>query len=216
MLAGGVAWVSVLSTLTVAAQQASPPWVRARALAVYLIVFQAGIAGGSVLWGEVASRAGLRAAYFGIAGGLVLAGALAARLRLAADAGVDHSPAHHWAEPVAAGEPELDAGPVMIQVECYVDPAQSDAFRMAMEELGGQRRRNGAEQWWLFQDAADPSRFVETWLESTWAEHLRYHERVSVEHKEIERRAHALVRSGSTITTRHFIAPASGPSADDE
>src|SRR5260221_1163234 len=31
MLVGGVAWISVLSTLTVAAQQASPPWVRARA-----------------------------------------------------------------------------------------------------------------------------------------------------------------------------------------
>src|SRR5205807_2447551 len=37
MLVGGIAWVSVLAPLTVAAQQASPPWVRARALAVYLI-----------------------------------------------------------------------------------------------------------------------------------------------------------------------------------
>src|SRR4051812_34719144 len=40
MLVGGVAWVSVPAPVTVAAQQASPPWVRARALAVYLIVFQ--------------------------------------------------------------------------------------------------------------------------------------------------------------------------------
>src|SRR5262249_42778184 len=40
MFAGGVAWITVLSTLTLGAQQASPPWVRARALAVYLIVFQ--------------------------------------------------------------------------------------------------------------------------------------------------------------------------------
>src|SRR5262245_41789811 len=81
MLVGGVAWISALSTLSVGAQQASPPWVKARALAVYLIVFQAAIAGGSVLWGYVASRGGLRAAYFGIAGGLLLGWALAARLR---------------------------------------------------------------------------------------------------------------------------------------
>src|SRR5262245_5992396 len=81
MAAGGVAWISVLSTLTLGAQQASPPWVRARALAVFLIVFQAGIAGGSALWGVVASRGGLRTAYFGIAGGLLMGAVVALRLR---------------------------------------------------------------------------------------------------------------------------------------
>jgi MFS family permease len=40
MLIGGVAWIFALATLTLAAQLASPPWVRARSLAVYLIVFQ--------------------------------------------------------------------------------------------------------------------------------------------------------------------------------
>ncbi len=49
MLFGGIAWLSVLSTCMVAAQEASPPWVRARVMAIYLMVFQAGIAGGSAL-----------------------------------------------------------------------------------------------------------------------------------------------------------------------
>lgn len=213
MLVGGVAWISVLSTLTVAAQQASPPWVRARALAVYLIVFQAGIAGGSALWGVVASRAGLSTAYFGIAGGLLLGGALAVRLRPAADEVVDHTPAHHWPDPVVAGEPSLEAGPIMVQVEYSVDPPRADAFRSALAELGRNRRRDGAVQWWLFQDTADPSRFVETWVEATWAEHLRNHERASVAYKEIEQRVRDLTRSGSTIATRHFIAPETRPSA---
>lgn len=207
MLLGGVAWISVVSTLTVAAQQASPPWVRSRALAVYLIVLQAGIAAGSALWGTVASRAGLSAAYFGIAGGLVLGAALAARLRLAADGQVDHTPAHHWADPVVAGDPPLEAGPIMVQVEYSVDAPRADAFRIAMVELGRHRRRHGAEQWWLFQDTADPTRFVETWIEPTWAEHLRYHERVSVAHREIEQHAQGFTRRGSTISTRHFVAP---------
>jgi len=214
MLVGGVAWISVLSTLTVAAQQASPPWVRARALAVYLIVFQAGIAGGSVLWGTVASRAGLGTAYLGIAGGLLVGAALALRLRLSADASVDHTPAHHWPEPVVAGEPPPEAGPILVQVEFVVDPPCAEAFRLAMLEVGRHRRRHGAEQWWLFQDTADPTRFVETWIEPTWAEHLRYHERVSVTHREIEDRAHALTRAGSTATTRHFIAPVGRASRD--
>src|SRR3954470_1530776 len=207
MFVGGVAWVSVLAPLTVAAQQASPPWVRARALAVYLIVFQAGMAGGSALWGAVASRAGLNAAYFGIAAGLLLSAGFAIRLRPAAGEAVDFTPAHHWPDPAVAGEPSLEAGPVMIQVEYRVDQLRADAFRSVMAEVGRNRRRDGAMQWWLFQDTADPSRFVETWIEATWAEHLRNHERASLAQQELEQRERALTQDGSTISTRHFIAP---------
>jgi hypothetical protein len=211
MLVGGVAWVSVLAPLTVAAQQASPSWVRARALAVYLIVFQAGMAGGSALWGAVASRAGLSAAYFGIAAGMLLSPTLALRLRPAADEVVDFTPAHHWPDPAVAGEPSLEAGPVMVQVEYRVNPPRADAFRRLMADLGRNRRRDGAVQWWLFQDAADPSHFVETWIETTWAEHLRNHERVSVAQQELEQSIRDLTQSGSTISTRHFISPEPQP-----
>ena len=201
----------MLAPLTVAAQQASPPWVRARALAVYLIVFQAGMAGGSALWGAVAARAGLNAAYFGIAAGLLLSAALAVQFKPAAEEAVDFTPAHHWPEPAVAGEPSLEAGPVMMQVEYRVDPPRADAFRNAMADLGRNRRRDGALQWWLFQDTADPSRFLETWIEATWAEHLRNHERASVAQRELEQRVHGLTQEGSAISTRHFIAPEPQP-----
>ena len=207
LLVGGVAWISVLSSLTLGAQQASPPWVRARALAVYLIVFQAGIAGGSALWGFVASRRGLSTAYFGIAGVLLLGAAVIARLKPVTDDAVDHTPARHWPEPVVAGRPSLEAGPIMVQVEYCVDPTRTNAFRTAVEEVGRSRRRSGAIEWWLFQETADPSRFVETWIEETWGDHLRNHERVSVAHREMEQKIRDLIRVGSTITTRHFIAP---------
>jgi MFS family permease/quinol monooxygenase YgiN len=213
MLVGGVAWISVLSTLTVGAQQASPPWVRARALAVYLIVFQGAIAGGSVLWGIVASRGGLSMAYFGIASGLALGAALAARRGLAPDQVVDHTPAHHWPDPVVSAKPSLEAGPIMVQVEYTVEPPNADAFRSATAELGRSRRRDGAMQWWLFQDTADPSRFVETWIEETWADHLRNHERVSVAHKDVEQRVRDLTRRDSKVVTRHFIARGTPPFA---
>jgi hypothetical protein len=48
MLAAGVAWITILSSLNVAAQMTTAFWVRARALAFYLLVFQGAIAGGSV------------------------------------------------------------------------------------------------------------------------------------------------------------------------
>src|SRR5205085_11106577 len=117
-------------------------------------------------------------------------------------------------EPAIAGEPSLDAGPVMMQVEYRVAPPRAVAFRNAMAELGRNRRRDGAVQWWLFQDTADPSRFVETWIEATWAEHLRNHERASFEHQELEQRTRDLTRRGSTIIIRHFISPDSRQSTD--
>ncbi len=212
LVAGGAAWMSVLSVLNVAAQQASPPWVRARALAVYLIGFQAAVAVGSALWGLVALRAGLSAAYLGIGGGLVAGALLVPWVRPAAREAVDHTPSHHWADPVVSGTPSLEAGPVMIQVEYTVDPSHAEEFRLAMDELGRNRRRDGAIQWWLFQDSAEPTRFVETWIEETWAEHLRNHDRVSVAHKALEERVGRLTSSPETITTRHFIAPEMRPS----
>jgi quinol monooxygenase YgiN len=131
-----------------------------------------------------------------------------------ADEVVDHTPAHHWPDPLVTGEPSLEAGPIMVQVEYTVDPPRANAFRSAMADLGRNRRRDGAVRWWLFQDTADPSRFVETWIEETWAEHLRNHERVSVADQEIEQRVRELTRSGSTIATRHFIAPEPRPLTD--
>lgn len=57
-LAGG-AWIGILACLNTAAQTMSPSWVRARALSVYLLVLQGGMAIGSTMWGALAGRIGL-------------------------------------------------------------------------------------------------------------------------------------------------------------
>ena len=62
MLATGVAWISILSALQVAAQMTLPAWVRARGLAAFVVVFMGGMALGSILWGQVATRIGIPAA----------------------------------------------------------------------------------------------------------------------------------------------------------
>jgi MFS family permease len=60
MLIGGVAWMTVMSTFNVCAQMAPPQWLRARALAYYLLVFQGAMAIGSGTWGAIAGRFGVR------------------------------------------------------------------------------------------------------------------------------------------------------------
>jgi hypothetical protein len=68
---------------------------------------------------------------------------------------------------------------VLVTVEYRIDPAQRTPFLAALEGLGQERRRDGAYRWGVFEDAADPARFVETFLVASWIEHMRQHERVT-------------------------------------
>jgi predicted MFS family arabinose efflux permease len=74
---GGAAWTSSNQNLQIAVQMSAPGWVRARAIAAYLLTFQGGLAVGSAIWGLVAERAGdvvaLTLAATGLALGLVAA-----------------------------------------------------------------------------------------------------------------------------------------------
>lgn len=71
MTAGGIAWMALMSTFNVAAQTTAPAWVRARALAVYLLILQGGMAVGSTLWGAVAAQVGIPMSFVCAASGLV-------------------------------------------------------------------------------------------------------------------------------------------------
>jgi MFS family permease len=60
MLLGGVAWMTVMTTFNVCAQMAPPVGMRARALAIYILAFQGGLAFGSTSWGAIAGRIGVQ------------------------------------------------------------------------------------------------------------------------------------------------------------
>ena len=99
MMAGGVAWIALMSSFNAAAQTAAPEWVRARALAVYLLVFQGGMAVGSILWGALATRMGIRAALLVAVFGLIAGLMLITRYRLAEGEKIDLTHSLHWPEP---------------------------------------------------------------------------------------------------------------------
>lgn len=62
LFAAGAAWIGILACFNVVAQTMCPSWMRARALSMYLLVLQGGMALGSVVWGELAARQGVPAA----------------------------------------------------------------------------------------------------------------------------------------------------------
>ena len=81
---GGVAWIGILACLNVAAQTMCPDWIRARALSMYLLVLQGGMAIGSAAWGALATRVGVPTALLCSALALVLGLSSIRRHRLSA------------------------------------------------------------------------------------------------------------------------------------
>jgi hypothetical protein len=97
---------------------------------------------------------------------------LGLRVRLAEAESIDVQAAHAF-EPYSPVELGADDGPVQLSVEYYVAAAELSDFRLVARELERSRRRAGAMHWALYADVRDAQRQVETFIVSSWSEHLR-------------------------------------------
>lgn len=185
MIAGGGAWLTLLSNLNTAVQASVPSWVRARAISVYLLVFFGGFAGGSTIWGATATHLGLKTTFVIASIGMLLGLLAALHYRLKDFEGLDLSPTKRWPAPTMAHKVELDHGPVLVTIEYKIDPLRSHDFANAMYNVSTLRLRDGAVSWNLFKDTSDPGRYLETFIVESWLEHLRQHERVTVADREL-------------------------------
>ncbi|WP_320780606.1 MFS transporter [Streptomyces sp. CRN 30] len=212
LLPAGVAWIAVLSTLNTAVQQRLPGWVRARGLAVYLVVFQGGQALTAPLWGVLADRLGLGPALLAGAA-LLVAGALTVRrLPLYATDPGGPEPSDHWPAPPLVFEPGPADGPVLVSVTYRVAPEDAAAFTAAMRHVARSRRRTGALTWGLYQDGGDPGRFVENYLVASWAEHLaQHHGRLTATDRRFEESARRLLVAGTAPEVTHAFDASGGP-----
>lgn len=208
MLVSGLAWIAVLSSLQVAAQTAVPGWVRARALAVYILVFFGTSALGGLLWGALASHFSLSLALSAAAGVLLAGIGLTWRLRLPVTPAADIAPALHWPAPILDDSLDRERGPVMVTLEYDIAPEHGPAFRQAMQAVGAMRRRNGAFSWALLQDSAEPRRWQEFFCDESWLEHLRHHHRVTHGEQRLEAAARQYQTPGVPIAIRHLLGGA--------
>jgi len=205
MLIGGVAWISVLSSLQVAAQTSVPAWVRARALAVYVLVFYGGTAAGGFLWGFIATHTSIPLALAIAAFGLVCGVALTRNVDLPVTTVEDIAPAMHWPAPLLEEGMDQDGGPVVVTVEYDIDPDKAPAFQQCMRQMERERRRNGAISWALVQDSGNARHWLEVFVDESWLEHLRHHERVTRGEQKIEAVARSYQSEGVEIRIRHYL-----------
>jgi MFS family permease len=210
-LVNGFAWITVLSSLQIAAQTSVPAWVRARALALYIVVFSGGMAIGSLGWGTVAQQTTTTTALLAAAAGTVLAAFFGLRFRLGEAANVNVTPSGHWPQPVVVEDIAGDRGPVLVTIEYRIALDRRDEFLRLMHALGRSRRRDGAVQWGVAEDTETPGTYLEYFLDGSWLEHLRQHERVTESERVLQDRIRQLLADPAHApAVRHFVGGAPG------
>src|SRR4051812_47280196 len=167
LLLAGAAWISVLTGLLGAAQSVAATWVRGRALSAWLLIYQGGLALGSLLWGLLAESSLVRALLLP-AGCLVLSAVMTRRLTVDVDELPAPEPSGSWGEPLTVEDVRDDGGPVLAPVEYDVGGGDVDGFVTAMFDVRAIRRRDGARNWHLYRDVALPGRVVECFPVASW------------------------------------------------
>ncbi len=206
----GFGWTAVASTLMAELQLFLPGWVRARALAVNLMVFAGSQALAAPVWGLVAQYAGLSVAVYVSAGLLLLVAAAGAWLPLPQGRPADPSPVRYWGEPILGFDPDPGAGPVQVMVRYEVRPADQDAWLAAMRDLRRSRLRSGAFRWELYRVGERPDHFVEIFAIPSWEEHERQHRsRLTADDRTAEEAAFAF--AVGTPRGEHLVPPATEP-----
>jgi quinol monooxygenase YgiN len=144
------------------------------------MIFAGGMAGGSALWGLIAERFSNQTALLAAASGMLIAVPIARRFPLLRGAPPDLSPYQlAGTHPQTVLQPEPEQGPVLIMIEYRIRLTQKAAFTHAMHETRPIRMRDGAIRWGVYQDTAQPERFVETFVMESWLEFLRARERMT-------------------------------------
>lgn len=205
MLVLGSGWIIALTTLNGVAQAVLPDWVRGRGLAVYLMVFNGALAGGSLLWGLVAQQAGVVATLVIAAAALMLS-ALLLRRKALPQGEADLQPALHWQEPAVAQSIDGRRGPVMVQIHYHVAEEDRPAFLAAINKLALARRRDGAYAWGVMTHTEDAAFIQEWFLVESWQEHLRQHQRVSKADAELQAAVLAFHQGEGAPKAHHFIS----------
>ena len=217
MFAAGIAWIIVMASLNVSMYKASPKWVGARSLAIYLTIFQGALAAGSVIWGSVAANFDVRTALITAAIGLGLGLLTSLKFKLTSNIQsslIKKSAAMYWSSPTMLFEPSLEEGPVLVKIEYKIDQEhqqQNDKkilheFLIALRELSKIRKRDGAIQWAIYRDGTEPNTYVETFVVESWAEHLRQHERLTDADLKILNKVRSFHRGDKLPIVTHYVA----------
>lgn len=179
LMVAGAGWVLTLSTFNVTVQMSVPRWVVARALALYQMAAFGGMAGGSWLWGALAQAHGVDLALGISAAVLLLCVLIGLKVPLPSTENLNMDLLRRWTEPETRLLIEPRSGPIIVSIAYRIRDEDIDAFLALMDERRRIRRRDGARQWRLMRDLAEPEVWVEKYQTPTWLDYVRHNQRIT-------------------------------------
>ena len=206
LVLGGGAWMAVMSTFNTATQTSVPPWVRARAVAMHTLCALGAFAIGSAFWGALSDLAGLSFALTVAAGCMAAGPLMARRFPLRMGETQDVTPATPWEDLFVSYEPDPEAGPIAVELGYRIHADNAPAFLDAISQLRAPRRRDGATFWRIYRDLADPSRYLERFIVTSWADYLHQRARATQADHELETQVRAYLLEGEAVSMQHYIA----------
>ena len=206
MFVSGIAWLIVMTSFSTTVQLNVPRWVQARVISIYMLVFQAGMSVGSLVWGELADHATLEIALLAAAGWMLVSTLLALPFPMKSAEGLDLAPAEQRPNSAEDDGIDPDDGPVMVMIEYHVAPADWPAFHLAAEHLRRLRLRDGVLRAGVFADVTQPTRITEFFYVATWGEHQRQHHRFTREDQAVEAQVQRFHIGPEAPHVTHFLA----------
>ncbi len=187
----GACYMLLIPLFNIGVQMSAPRWVNARALAWFQSSLTGGIALGAWVWGQAA-------VHWGVSNALIVSGiAIMLTPLISLVLPLPHLPKGE-VEVIGIGtEPEVAlaitsrSGPIVIEIDYRVDHAQARQFYEIMLKLQSARQRNGAFDWSLSRDIADPAIWTERYHCPTWADYLHLRTRFTTADRELQLMADA-------------------------
>jgi len=210
LMVSGACWMMQTTLIGIVLQLTVPRWVVGRTVAAYQSSIALGIAGGSWLWGLVARDHGIAAAL--IAAGLLhaLAPLLGRLIPIANREEGAESDTAVLVEPDIALGITGRSGPIGIEVTYRVAAERARDFYNLMNEARKIRSRNGASDWSLARDIADPELWQERFRCPTWNDYLRMRARRTREEGDVHRRVGELHIGLEPVRIRRWLERPTG------
>jgi MFS family permease len=205
LVAAGAVWTLSVTVYNIGVQLSTPRWVSGRALSAFQTAIAGGIAVGSWGWGALAERDGVDTAL--LVSSVLMLGtvALGLWLKLPSEDGTNEEAEEMLADPEVNMAITNRSGPIVVQLEYRIDTRQARTFHGLMQELQHTRQRNGAYDWSIARDIADPELWTERFTCPTWLDYLRQRNRPTQAERAVQDQARAMHIGPEPLKVRRML-----------
>jgi len=208
MAINGATNILTIALLNVGVQLSVPRWVTARALSWFQASLTGGIAVGAGIWGRAAAAWGVEYAFLASGTALMLTPLIGFIMPIRSASLADVAMVELENEPEVALALTARSGPITIEVDYQVDPDKARHFYNVMLKMQRARQRNGAFNWSLSRDIADPGAWTERFHFPTWEDYLRQRSRFTHLDRKLQASADAFNRgdrSARSARVRRYL-----------